>query len=86
MYFDESSVSAEEVTVCCLHSDDCTYVSSKEEGRELLVSWDDAWLYLSIVSNGVRKAFTLIPIEEISRVRVILFDEEEMEFNGEQLN
>ena len=60
----------EEVTLCCLHSEDCTYFSDVEREREVFINWDDMWLYVKIIIQGEEKASTMIPVMEIARVRI----------------
>lgn len=65
----------DEVTICCVHSEDCTYLSDAAMERDVYISWDDVWFYIHIVIKEERKALTLVPLDEITRVRILELEE-----------
>ena len=76
MEYLENSVSVEEVQVFCIHSDDCMYHADSKRDREVFVNWDHEWIEVRIVFRGDVKALMLFPVIEVSKVQLIMGDEE----------
>jgi hypothetical protein len=72
----ENSMSVEEVQIFCMHSEDCIHAAVPERERDVFVNWDSEWVTVRIVVGGNVKALMLYPVAKISKVQLIMWDEE----------